>query len=127
MIFGKRKNKVEAKTNESSFVKVAKTTALKPGQMLEFKAEGVKIAIANVEGEYFAFSPWCPHQGWPLWSGDLKGDLVRCFLHRWQFSVKTGENIAPGGVPVCLSTYPLKVEGNDIWVDLTKAIEEQRR
>jgi nitrite reductase/ring-hydroxylating ferredoxin subunit len=126
MIFGKRKNKTE-NSEDGGYVKVAKTNALKPGQIGEFKAGGVKVALANVEGEYYAFSPWCPHQGWPLWSGDLKGDLVRCYLHRWQFCVKTGENIVPGGVPVFLSTYPLKTQATEIWVDITRAIEEQKK
>jgi nitrite reductase/ring-hydroxylating ferredoxin subunit len=127
LMFGKRKNKKETFSKGDGFVKVAKLTDIKPGQMLEFKTGGVKVALANVEGEYYAFSPWCPHQGWPLWSGDLKGDLVRCYLHRWQFSLKTGENVAPGGVPVFLCTYPLKVQNNEIWVDITKAIEEQKK
>jgi len=109
-----------ADETQGHFVKVAKTREIKPGQLKDFKAGKLKVVLANVSGTFYAIYPWCPHQGWPLWTGDLKGELVRCFLHRWQFNLRTGENVAPGGVPVCLPTYPLKIEGEEIWVDITE-------
>ncbi|NWJ44539.1 MAG: non-heme iron oxygenase ferredoxin subunit [Chloroflexi bacterium] len=115
----RKQGKKENEMAQSGFVKVARASEIKPGQIKELKAGSAKVAVANVSGQYYAFSPWCPHQGWPLWSGDLKGELVRCYLHRWQFNVRTGENEAPGGIPVTLPTYPLKVEDGEIWVDIT--------
>ncbi len=103
------------------FTRVAKLKDIKSGQLRDFQVGKIKVVLANVAGQIYAFYPWCPHQQWPLWTGDLKGELVRCYLHRWQFNVRTGENVAPGGVPVCLPTYPVKIIGDEIWVDLSTA------
>jgi nitrite reductase/ring-hydroxylating ferredoxin subunit len=119
--FGKEKKKEETSSPlPAGFVKVAKTGQIKPGQLVEATAGKVALALTNVDGQYYAFAAHCPHQGWPLWSGNMQGELVRCYLHRWQFNVRTGENVAPGGVPVCLPTYPVQVQGNEIWVDVSK-------
>lgn len=115
-MFGKKEKK-EAELPDG-FVRVAKIKDLKPGQLREAAAGKVKLALTNVDGQYYAFSAFCPHQGWPLWSGDMRGELVRCYLHRWQFNVRTGENAVPG-VPVCLPTYPVKVEGDYLLVQVS--------
>lgn len=120
-MFGLGKGKKEQKPEmPGGFVRVAKTKQVKPGQLVEAKAGKVALALTNVDGAYYAFAAHCPHQGWPLWSGNMQGELVRCYLHRWQFNVRTGENTAPG-VPICLLTYPVRIESDEIWVDVSKA------
>ncbi len=118
-LFGKKEEKpatVQAQ-NETDFVRVAKLKDVKAGQLREANAGKVKLALTKVDQEYYAFSAYCPHQAWPLWSGDMKGELVRCYLHRWQFNVRTGQNVSPG-VPVCLPTYPTRVEGDYLLVNV---------
>jgi nitrite reductase/ring-hydroxylating ferredoxin subunit len=123
-----KKDKKEDKTeNINGYVKVCRTRDIRSGEIKELKAANVKVAVCNVNGTFHAFSPWCPHQGWPLWSGDLKGELVRCYLHRWQFNVRTGLNEAPGDIPVCLPTYPLKIEDDAILVDITGISEKEMK
>lgn len=112
-IFSKKEEKETAR--QDGFVRVARLKEIRPGQVREATAGKAKLSLANVNGNYYAFAANCPHQGWPLWSGDMKGELVRCYLHRWQFNVRTGENVAPG-VPVCLPTYPVLVEGEYLFV-----------
>lgn len=104
-----------AKVDTEGFVRVARLKDVRPGQIREATVGKTKLGLTNVGGNYYAFSAYCPHQGWPLWSGDMKGPLVRCYLHRWQFDVRTGKNTAPG-LPVCLPTYPVLVEGDYLWV-----------
>ncbi len=100
----------------AGFVRVARLRDVKPGQIREAVAGKTRLALTNVAGQYYAFAAHCPHQAWPLWAGDMKGELVRCYLHRWQFNVRTGENTSPG-VPVCLPTYPVRIEGDYLWVN----------
>jgi nitrite reductase/ring-hydroxylating ferredoxin subunit len=102
------------------YVKVVKVKNVRAGGLVQASIGKTQIALANIAGQYYAFAAHCPHQGWPLWSGDLKGELVRCYLHRWQFNVRTGENVAPG-VPVCLPTYPTRVVGDYLYVNVTEA------
>ncbi len=107
----------ESGTDEG-FVRVARLKQLPVGSIREASIGKIKLAITNVNGNYFAFSAHCPHQGWPLWSGDMKGELVRCYLHRWQFNVRTGQNVAPG-MPVCLPTYPTRTDGEYLLVKVS--------
>ncbi len=102
---------------QGGYVQVARLKDLKPGQLREANVGKVKLTLTNVAGSYYAFAAHCPHQGWPLWSGSMKGELIRCYLHRWQFNVRTGENTAPG-LPVCLPTYPVRIEGDYLLVNV---------
>lgn len=118
---GKAKKKEDDGATPAGFVRVARTRQVRPGQLIEAKAGKIPLTLTNVEGTYYAFAAHCPHQGWPLWSGSMQGELVRCYLHRWQFNVRTGENVAPGGVPICLPTYSVQIINDEIWVDVSSA------
>ena len=127
-MFGANKNKAknakvspaEEKLTGPNFVRVARTKQVRPGQLFEAQAGKIPLALTNVDGTFYAFAAYCPHQEWPLWSGSMQGELVRCFSHRWLFNVRTGENIEPGGIPVCLTTYPVRIENDEIWVDVSQ-------
>ncbi len=124
--FGKgQKSKKETEPVPDGYVRVIATRAVRPGQIVEGKAGKVALALTNVDGTYYAFAAHCPHQGWPLWSGSMQGELVRCYLHRWLFNVRTGETVEPGELPVCLPTYPVRIEGDEIWVDVSSNQKEQ--
>lgn len=116
-LFGKKEEKEPERVD--GFVRVARLKDVRPGVIREASAGKTKLSLTNVGGNYYAFAAHCPHQGWPLWSGDMKGELVRCYLHRWQYNVRTGENVAPG-VPVCLPTYPVLIEGDYLLVNVEK-------
>lgn len=120
-MFGAGKAKKKEAGGPVGFVRVARTKQVRPGQVVEAQAGKIPLALTNVDGTYYAFAAHCPHQGWPLWSGSMQGELVRCYLHRWQFNVRTGENTAPGDLPVCLPTYPVQIENDEIWVNVSKA------
>jgi nitrite reductase/ring-hydroxylating ferredoxin subunit len=59
----RKQGKKESEAAQSGFMKVARASEIKPGQIKELKAGSVKVAVANVSGQYYAFSPWCLHQG----------------------------------------------------------------
>ena len=60
------------------FVRVASTedVALGRGKMVE--VSGKKIAIFNVDGNYYAIDNTCTHKGGPLSEGGLEGKEVTC-------------------------------------------------
>ncbi len=99
------------------FVKVASVRDIPPGEMIVVEVDGEEVAIANVGGEFFAFSNSCTHRGGPLGEGILTGDVVECPFHAGQFSVRTGEAVAPPPTEAA-QTYPVQVEGEDIRVAL---------
>ena len=99
-----------------NFVKVASITELKPGTAMTVVAEGLEIALYNVEGTVYATTNTCLHQGGPLGEGILQGRVVTCPWHMWEYDVCSGE--MPGNSSVKLATYPVEIDGADIKVGI---------
>jgi 3-phenylpropionate/trans-cinnamate dioxygenase ferredoxin subunit len=77
---------------------------------------GVRLMIANVGGEFFAIADACTHLGCSLGTeGKLAGTTVTCGCHGGQFNVTTGTVLAAPPVKD-ETTYPVKVEGDDVLV-----------
>ena len=98
------------------FVKAAKIDEIKAGSYTGVKLEGVLIGIHNIEGKYYAINNICPHVGGILHADGLEDGVVVCPIHQWKFDVTTGKCIWPGKCN--LATYPVKVEGEAIFVDV---------
>ncbi len=107
----------------SQFVKAAEITDVQPGDCLGVKVEGVFIGIYNIDGNYFAMNNICPHLGGVLTYGFFDDNVVTCPLHMWEFDVKTGKCLWPEQEK--LPTYPVKIEGNDILVDVNSPPPQQ--
>jgi len=43
-------------------VTVGRTTDIKPGELAAFDVEGVRIAVANADGRFFAIDDTCTHE-----------------------------------------------------------------
>ncbi len=101
----------------AAYIPVAKVADIKPGQIKALRARGgYELAIANVDGRFYAFDAYCPHQRWPLKWGAIEGDgTLTCSLHLWRFDLETGNAVDPP-LADCLQTYPVRVEGNVIHV-----------
>ena len=98
-----------------TWIKVAKTSEVGPGEMKLVDAGGEQIALTNVAGAFFALGDECTHAGSLLSGGYLDGCQVECPTHGALFDVKTGEVMSPPadeGTP----TYRVKVDGQSILV-----------
>ena len=92
---------------------VAHVDDLKPGQMIYVDVDGLPIALANVDGEIYAFSDACRHEGGPLSSGVLRENTVTCPWHGWTYNVRTGKAIVPP-VGLRVPTYPVVINAGAI-------------
>ena len=100
-----------------AFVRACSTADVEHDQPFHFDTDGDPIAIVLLEGEYFAIDDTCTHDNWSLCDGYIEGDEIVCSLHLARFAIRTGEvRMAPAFEP--LRTYPIKVENNEIWVDI---------
>lgn len=98
-------------------VKVGQTSDLAPGTCKVADAEGRKIALFNVDGAFHAIDNTCTHRGGPLGEGELAGNVVTCPWHGATFDVRTGAVEGPPA-PAGVRSFPVKVEGNDLLVEL---------
>src|SRR5215469_70549 len=98
------------------FVKVGSLRELAPGTVREAQADGNPYAICNIGGELRAFEGTCPHAGGPLGEGTIDGENLVCPWHAWEYNGRTGVNTFDD--TVCLASFPVKVEGDDILIDV---------
>lgn len=98
------------------FVKVGSLRELAPGTVMEAVAGGEPYAICNIAGELRAFEGTCPHAGGPLGEGVIDGENLVCPWHAWEYNCRTGVNTYDETVR--LASFPLKVEGDDILIEL---------
>jgi nitrite reductase/ring-hydroxylating ferredoxin subunit len=99
-------------------VTVATTGDVKRGELGVFEVEGVRIAIANANGQFFAIDDTCTHeQCWLAEEGTLEGTVVTCGCHGAQFDVTTGAVLAPPALePV--KSYPLRIDQGNLVVEV---------
>lgn len=121
--------------------RIGSLAELADGQLHAVKAEGTALVVGLADGEVCAARNHCPHLGLSLTRGPggTKYDdgVVTCAWHNSRFDLATGENrdwapgfagrdmpvwsrrlIALGRKPAPLTTYPVTVEGDDVYVEL---------
>lgn len=77
---------------------------------------GKEILLINIKGTVFAVENECPHQGSPLGAAIVKDGHLSCPRHGYRFNLTDGKCAEH---PECvLATYPVRLEGDDILVDL---------
>jgi 3-phenylpropionate/trans-cinnamate dioxygenase ferredoxin subunit len=78
------------------------------GRKLVEAGEGRRVLVFNLDGEFFALSDRCPHQGGSLCGGlvtghvssagpglytyERRGEMIRCPWHSWEFDIRTGKS-----------------------------------
>ena len=101
----------------TEFHSVAKASEIAEGTMKTVALAGERIVIANLGGEFRAFSDRCTHYGGPLGDGQLDGESVRCPRHGGVFNIVTGAHesgLGNGPVPV----YEVRLDGDEIQIGM---------
>jgi 3-phenylpropionate/trans-cinnamate dioxygenase ferredoxin subunit len=99
----------------SDWISVAKVGELAPGAWRAVEAEGARIVVFNLGGEYFAIEDVCTHDGGQLTGGVVAGEEIICPRHGARFSIRTGAALcAPAYEPT--ATFPVRVENGEIQV-----------
>jgi nitrite reductase/ring-hydroxylating ferredoxin subunit len=107
-----------ASTQEAGvgFMTVSSADDLKEGEMQPFKVLDTKIAVANVNGTFYAFDDTCTHLQCSLAAGDLEEITVTCTCHGSQFDVTSGAVLqGPAREPV--ETYETRVEDGNLKIN----------
>lgn len=79
----------------SDWIDVAATVDLPPGSYRVVEAEGVAIAVFNVDGEFHAVEDVCTHDFSELTGGCVEGTQIVCPRHGARFDLRTGEALTP--------------------------------
>ncbi len=98
-----------------AFLRAAKKDEIPAGSIREFQVNGTTIAVANVDGTFYAINNTCLHRGGPLGQGELEEKIVTCPWHGWQYDVTSGKVAMNPAIGV--ETYAVEVRGEDIFID----------
>src|SRR5215467_13565317 len=79
----------------AQFIKVATTADLAPGEAKCVEVAGKKLALFNLEGNFYAIDDTCTHRGGPLSEGEVSGEEVTCPWHGAIYNIKTGAVLGP--------------------------------
>lgn len=116
---------------------VAEESEIGEGERILIELEGRFVGVYKIDGEYYAYTDWCPHQSGPVCEGRLKGttcttfdretlettqewvkedEVIQCPWHAWEFDVFTGD--ALHDERISLISHPVTVENGDVVVSL---------
>ncbi len=99
------------------FVPAIKTADIPANGMVVVDVKGARIAVANVQGVYYAFDDECTHEQCSLADGDLAGTTLTCMCHGAEFDVRSGAVLAPPAV-VPIRVYRTRVEGDALHIEI---------
>jgi len=106
----------------NELVRAAGLGDLPEGGAKLFRHYDKRIALFRTARGVFAVDNRCPHEGYALVKGDVKGDLLTCEWHNWKFRLADGACLF-GGENV--RSYPVEIRGGEIFVDVTDPAPEQ--
>ncbi|MDA5195040.1 Rieske 2Fe-2S domain-containing protein [Govanella unica] len=74
-----------------SWFPICTAAEVAPGQIIGRSfLDGRVVILRGESGEVQVLSPYCPHLGTDLVTGEVDGDIVRCAFHKWEFDL-TGQ------------------------------------
>lgn len=102
----------------ATFTKAIAVTDLPPGTKKTVMVVGKKVAVANVDGDFFAIDDTCSHAQCSLGTeGFLDGSLIICGCHGSQFDVTNGKVLSLPA-PVDVASYETKVENGEVLINI---------
>jgi 3-phenylpropionate/trans-cinnamate dioxygenase ferredoxin subunit len=108
-----------------TFERVCARSEVPEDGSLRVELPDVDIAVVNFEGELYAIEDVCSHAEVALSDGEVEefdgAPTIECALHGSCFDLRTGE---PTNLPATepVPVYPVRVEGDDVLVDVDAPI-----
>lgn len=99
----------------ADWVDVARADELPAGGYRSVLVDGVRIAVFNLDGEYYAIEDVCTHDGGILTGGEVDGDEVVCPRHGARFCIRTGAVRLPPAYED-VAAFPVRIEDGVVQV-----------
>jgi 3-phenylpropionate/trans-cinnamate dioxygenase ferredoxin component len=101
----------------SSWIDAAALDDIDDEDVKRFDHAGKTYALYHVDGKVYASDGLCTHEHVHLCDGLVMEHVIECPKHNGRFDIRDGR---PLGAPVCvaLKTYPAKIEGGRVKVQL---------
>jgi nitrite reductase/ring-hydroxylating ferredoxin subunit len=106
----------------TNFVRAVSTADIPEGQGKLWRHGDKRIALFRTAAGVYAADNRCPHQGYALKDGDIRGDVLTCAWHNWKFRLSDGTCVFGGEN---IRTYPVSVRDGWVFVDTTDPAPEE--
>ena len=100
----------------AKFVAICQVVDVDEGRGRPFEVEGLRIAVFNSGGKFFALLGRCPHANGSLGLGWVEDGEAVCPLHRWRFKLDTGRCSTVRGESV--HRFACEIRGDQVWVEV---------
>lgn len=88
---------------------VARLEDLPIGGIVPVTLSGAPVLLCRTATGVFALADRCPHAGWPLRHGRIRGESLVCPVHGARFDLANGTPLA-GPAQGKVATYRLRIE-----------------
>lgn len=105
--------------------RVASISEIDVDGVLGVDVDGSRVALYRLGNEVFATAGICTHALAILSDGFVDDGKIECPLHQGQFDIRSGKALCPP-VTEDLRTYAVKLEGDDIFIDMEQAAVSAR-
>jgi apoptosis-inducing factor 3 len=104
--------------------KVTSLDALRDGEALSIEVDDTTIALYRLGNDVHATSGICTHALASLADGFVEpaDGTIECPLHQARFDIRTGKALS-GPATENLAVYPVRIDGNDILIELDGAAQ----
>jgi nitrite reductase/ring-hydroxylating ferredoxin subunit len=103
---------------DGGYVRAVAADEIAEGEGRTVEVAGRWLALFRVGGRFYVLDNACPHAAGPLGAGSLRGHVVVCPIHRWEFDLRTG--CSPADPGRCVARYDALVEDGWVWVRLLR-------
>ncbi len=101
----------------ADWIDVCATDDIDEDDLIAWEHDGRRVAIYNTEKGFFATDLTCTHEEESLENGLVIDCVIECPLHGGRFDICTGKALS-APVSVDIKTYPVKVDGDRIYIQL---------
>jgi phenylpropionate dioxygenase-like ring-hydroxylating dioxygenase large terminal subunit/NADPH-dependent 2,4-dienoyl-CoA reductase/sulfur reductase-like enzyme len=102
-----------------AWLHAASLNSIRDGGVIGVNIHGTPVALYHLRGEIFATHGICTHALALLSEGWVEDGKIECPLHQGQFDIRTGKALcAP--LTQDLRTYAVRLEGDNIFIDLDR-------
>ena len=107
------------------FTRACALADVEEGTAIRVTIGTLPVAIVRTGDDVFAIHDVCSHANVALSEGEIDDQTIECWLHGSRFDLVTGR---PTGLPATqpVPVYPVKIDGDDILVDVSSNSQETR-
>jgi nitrite reductase/ring-hydroxylating ferredoxin subunit len=107
---------------DDAWVDVAAAVEITPSQPAVLRLGRRQLAILrNEEGQLWAVDNRCPHEGYPLAQGQLRGCTLTCAWHNFKFDLRDGRCLKGDEA---VAVFPVRVVDGRVQVDPREAHDD---